>query len=523
MLKRYFGERVHDVLQFTGLCILAAGISSNKVLMSIGTIWLISNLVLEGSFRTYVTNIRGNRPVQWLLIFCLVHVAALTYTSDMAEAAHDFRVKLPLLVIPLSLAAKPLISRRKTDILMCVFVASLVVTSTINYLMYAGLIGNRNFDDIRGMSLFGSHIRYGILVSLGAAVCVYLAIRRTLHPLLFIAAAIWLTFYTFYSEIISGFASLLACLLTILFIVAYRRHRWISWGLTALVIAGAVFLVSFLWPPKKVHYELSDLPEKTVNGNPYKHDLRLVAYEDGQPIFVMISDQELDREWAKVSHLSLDSTDGKGQRLRGTLIRYMASKGLTKDSLGFQGLTTDDIRHIENGVPSVKYLRPGILGRLETIRYQLDNNTNPNGHSLLQRIAYWKAALGIISEHPLAGVGTGDIKLAFADYYERTHSKLEPENRHHSHNMFLTVWVTFGIPGLLSFLLMLFVFLRYNFRHRELVGVLFAAAFICSFFMEDTLETQMGVTAFAFFFGLFSTPKEPGMNGFFSGTQRNAD
>ena len=67
-----------------------------------------------------------------------------------------------------------------------------------------------------------------------------------------------------------------------------------------------------------------------------------------------INDEELDREWNKKSKVYVDGPDKKGNNLRYTLLRYMASKGLRKDSAGIVSLSPQDIANIECGNTNYK-------------------------------------------------------------------------------------------------------------------------------------------------------------------------
>jgi len=102
----------------------------------------------------------------------------------------------------------------------------------------------------------------------------------------------------------------------------------------------------------------------------------------------------------------------------------------------------------------------------------------------------------------LLGVGTGDVKQSFKDAYVDYPIYIAPKYRHRAHNQYITFLVTFGILGLLYFTSFL-GFLSYKWRGNNLY-LFFVIVSIISFLTEDTLETQAGVTFFAFFLGLFS-------------------
>jgi O-antigen ligase len=167
-------------------------------------------------------------------------------------------------------------------------------------------------------------------------------------------------------------------------------------------------------------------------------------------------------------------------------------------------MTETDITNVERGYASVNMTRGALYARLSSVKHQLEHPENPNGHSLLQRLEYWKAGTHIIGEDPVAGVGYGDVQRAFDAYYTTSRSPLEKDLRLRAHNQYLTSWITAGIAGLLSFLFWWTGFFRYAWKNKQYPAVCFAVIAMSSFLMEDTMETQAGVTFVAFFYGLFA-------------------
>jgi len=283
---------------------------------------------------------------------------------------------------------------------------------------------------------------------------------------------------------------------------------WKKWKIAAFVLVGlisATIIYLLIWVFKPIHIDkdnYKNLDTKTSEGNPYTHDLSKITIETGEPTYIYVCENELRREWAKRSSLSLDSLDLIGQPLKQTLIRHMSSKNLRKDANGVKQLTKKDIRNIEMGHASI--VNSGIKARFYGIKHQLNNANTPNNHSILERIRYWKAGVSIIQENWLIGVGTGDIQDAFDKEYEDSNSLLMLENRHRTHNMYLTVFITFGIGSLILFCWMIGHFTIYNIRNHHLIGLFFILIAAVSFIPEDTLETQTGATFFALFYGLYS-------------------
>jgi uncharacterized protein YlaN (UPF0358 family) len=263
-------------------------------------------------------------------------------------------------------------------------------------------------------------------------------------------------------------------------------------------------MIWLLQPLKVDPAEYRSLPKTTAKGNPYEHNLEFVDSETKKPVLIYLCEKELEEEWNKRSTISYHGKTIQGNPISHTLIRYLASKHLTRDAEGVEKLSETDIKNVQLGRPSIHY--SGLMARMHALRFELNYAENPNGHSLLQRFEYWKAGLNIASNNWLIGVGAGDSQAAFNRFYEQTNSPLSEENRSRSHNQFLSNWISFGILGLILFMGLLIFFVRFNYQQKSILALLFISIAIVSFFMEDTLETQTGVTFFGLFLGLFITP-----------------
>ena len=183
----------------------------------------------------------------------------------------------------------------------------------------------------------------------------------------------------------------------------------------------------------------------------------------------------------------------------------MASLNLRKDSVDFQKLSAKDIHNIEHGIATIKETKSGLFARIDGIKFQLYHSGNPNGHSLLQRLEYWKTGIKIIQQNWFIGVGTGDVQLAFNAQYAKDKTKLNLDNRLRAHNSYLTSWISFGILGIVCFIWMILNFLKYHWKKCNFLPLMFILVAASTFMLEDTLETQTGVTFFAFFYSLFMT------------------
>jgi hypothetical protein len=505
MLDRLFGFKIHSFLHVLGMSILAFGLPLNKVLMSIGAIWGVSNLVLEGDLKSYLSNCKKNKPFLWLLAFFILHIIALIWSSDLNYGLHDLGIKMPLIAVPLALVARPIKDRKHIHIIFYFLLISLLITSFLNFGYYQQWFGPKQYSDIRQMSLFGSHIRYGILIALGAAILLYFLYYKNtpINKWIWITLFLWFSVYTFYSQILSGALSLIVVFLVFILYISYSYNKYIPLGIGLLLATIIYGLFVFLKPEKQLIINKATLPKMTKEGNLYKNDFSNQNREKNKPVYILICDLELEREWSKLSKIPYYGKDLRGQYVRNTLIRYLASKNLSKDAEGIVQLSKSDVSNIENGIASVELLKTGIVARLYGIKYQLNNDFDPNGHSVLQRLTYWKTGWHIIQKNWLFGVGTGNVQIAFNQQYTTENSILLPHNRLRAHNMYLTVWISFGIIGLIIFLGFLISYLKLALNNKELFPILFFAVMVITFFIEDTIETQMGVSILSLFIGLF--------------------
>ena len=162
-----------------------------------------------------------------------------------------------------------------------------------------------------------------------------------------------------------------------------------------------------------------------------------------------------------------------------------------------------DIRNVEQGVANyVNWSHPGVYSRLSStlFEYNLYRRTNnPNGGSLSQRLEYTKASIYLIKKHPIFGVGTGDIPNAYMQAYDELQSPLLQQYRHKAHNQYLSITVGFGLVGLVLFLFVLLYPYLSSKRYRTYLYTIFMVILLISMLPEDTIESQAGVSWFAFF------------------------
>jgi len=500
MFDKWLKLPAHYYLHITALSLLIVGVALSNVLMSIGTILIIANWLIELDFAAKWKRFKENKIVIAFSILFLTMTLSLGWSNDIDYGLKDLLIKLPLITIPLVMGTRKRLDHKVYLFLLYLFIASLTFTTVFNYISY----NIHDLADKRGLSLFISHIRLGGLICMALFLTGHEILKQNISKLLIIPQ-IWLLYYLYFSQTISAYILvLILTFITLLFLINSRRLKIIiSVGLVSIAVvfnfvtSSVIDNTNEINSPKEV-----PLGFKTESNHFYFHDLEATKRENGYLVWVNISERECRKEWNTHSNLNFDSTDHKGNSIIGTLFGYLTSKNLKKDSVGFSKLTETDIRNIENG--QVNYLNDsGFNGKITKLTKQylaFTKNENHNGHSLIQRVEHLKTGLNILKSNWLTGVGIGDVNQAFQNQYTKENSILEPQFRLRSHNQFITIWISLGLLGIL---LTLYILIQPLFTKQ--IGystLLISVALIFSFLTQDMIETQAGVTIFALFYSL---------------------
>ncbi len=117
-----------------------------------------------------------------------------------------------------------------------------------------------------------------------------------------------------------------------------------------------------------------------------------------------------------------------------------------------------------------------------------------------KRFQIWGSAIEVVKENIIIGVGTGDVKDNLFEKYKKNDLNGLIESNYNAHNQILENFVILGIIGGLLFLIVLVYPLVVK---PELLYTMFFIIILTNFIFESMLNTQAGVTFFAFFFSLF--------------------
>jgi hypothetical protein len=472
------------------------------------SVYLLLVSILKG-FRAFLKN----RPAVIFSSILLMHLIGVVITTDFDYALKDLRTKLPLLLLPLFIATSPALNRRYFYGFMLLFAATVLVRTLINsWNLFGG-----HYIDIRQISKSISHILVALNIALALFTLGYFIVKKRTFPtgwkIVFGVVSAWLLTYLVLARSSTGLVIIVITLLILVIIMLVRsRKMWLKVSLFAFLLFSISFSGIYIYHVVKDYYrvnpvDFSKLDKISPQGHPYLHNLTDRTTENGYYLYIYIQFDELKEAWKRRSAIPFDSLDKKNQLISNTLIRYLTSKGLRKDAGGMRQLTDSDIRAIEKGTANVVFTwRLSFRGQIYEALWGLEEyrkTGDPTGSSLMQRLEFWKASGGIIKDNWLTGVGTGDMNEAFQQQYDKMKSKLAPENRWRSHNQFLSVFVGFGILGLIWFLVSILYPPLALGKFRDYFFLVFFIIAMLSMIPEDTIESQLGVTFFALFYALF--------------------
>lgn len=513
-----FSSSFHRWVYLIAFAITACSLPFSPYTVSIGIIAMLVNFILEGQWRLKLNTFKGNKALWISYLLYLPILYSAFYSSNFPITIKELRLWLPFIVVPTMVALSRPLNNKEFKWIMLLFVLAVFVSSIIST-TYLFSISSELVIDVRQISLFISHIRFSLMVNLAIAIIIHFVmfvdVLNKIHKGLLSIMLFWLVIFLFILQSFTGITMLLLLIL-IGFIWLYIKQKGqvvrfvlasIFFSLLFVVISAITHKVDRYYTRNNIDF--STLKQSTINGTPYQHDTVRRVYENGNLLYINMCDSELREQWARRSILAFDSLDNKGQPLSHTIIRYLTSLGYTKDSVGIWKLSDEDIAFIENGATSVvfKESKLGVYTRIYQLLWEIDayrTEGTVSYSSVIQRLVFTKAALHVIKENFLFGVGWGDVQDSLNSYYKEQELGL-PENIWcMPHNQYLTVWVGAGFIGLTIFMTALLYPFILRKRYKYFLSLYFLLMIMVSMLSEDTFETHIGITLAVLFSSLFT-------------------
>jgi len=488
------------------------------------SVWLVSVIVIimvlfwiiGGDYAEKTKILRERKELLLLPALFLIYVIWLFNTSDFERALSEFRLKAPLIIFPLFASSYGTVSIVKMRAILLSYIAGCLVAVTLGFAALAGIIPV-TITDSRDLALFVPSIRLSIIINLAIFSSLYLSMsNETGSPILRVAlvlAAALMTLFLFRLLSVTGLLIFIIVSAGSAVYFIFKRQSRNSGIILSVIVALSVFVlisgITKAWSRlhNPVHPEINIVIEKTRSGNSYSTYPTETQVENGYLVWNNVCEKELRDEWNTQSNIPYDSRDSLGNEVRVTLIRYISFLGMTKDSSAVASLTNEDIKNIERGFANRLYADMGSPpAKWYEIAWQADRyckGGNPSGHSVTQRLEFYRAAFAIIKRNAFIGVGTGDVRQEFDKEYASNNTPLTENFRLMAHNQYLTFAITFGIPGALLALIIIISPVVLARKRVDYLFVVFISIVFISMFNDDTFESATGAIFFSYFYTLF--------------------
>lgn len=495
-------QQIHHYVYVACLMAIMVSIPLSKFLLSMSGLLLFVNWIAEWNWKEKWSRLMKNKPAIVIGSFFFVCLLFLINTEDGNAAFHNVMNKLPLLYAPFILATSGNLSGKEQRLIFNSFILATFIATLISI----GYLLTHDVLNIREISLFISHIRFSLCIILSICFSIFLSLNVKVYPkwikIGYLIISLWFITYLFIAQTLTGIAILLALAAFLFFYILFikkdfpfRKTLIISSILLITSVSGyIIYIIYDYYHADEIVVE--ELPLTTQAGNPYFHDPNSLI-ENGSHIYLYVSFEELQDEWNRRSVLPYDSL------IASTLIRYLNSKGLNKDREGMRQLAQKDIDYVEKGIANVNYTQGfGVKRALYPILFSFSIDRKMHS-TILQRVEYWKAGIAIVKENPCFGVGIGDGKKALDNQLIIMNSPVTYKKGMGCHNQLITYAIIGGVPFLLYFIFVLFYPFLISKKTRSLLYLLFFLTIFISLFTEDTLDSQAGVTLYAFFNAFF--------------------
>lgn len=148
---------------------------------------------------------------------------------------------------------------------------------------------------------------------------------------------------------------------------------------------------------------------------------------------------------------------------------------------------------------SAYQLMPSLQKKVSYMLYDFDQYQKGNVKNLSDAERFISMAVGmkIGNTHPWLGVGAGDLKKTVKEVYRQEHPEVSKPKM--PHNQFLSVYAGTGLVGLGLFLFAFFFPLFYRRNYHDVLFSTLHMIVFGSFFIENTIETAVGVAFYSLF------------------------
>ena len=144
-------KHIHEQVYFYLLILIAVSLPFSKYTTSMFMCQLAANWLLEGRFREKWKSLVENRALQVFLLLYVLHIIGLLWSSDLAYALKDMKIKLPLLGLPVVIATSLPLGKQQVHRILLFFTLSVFVATMASLLKLLGYLPGE-VNDFRDLS-----------------------------------------------------------------------------------------------------------------------------------------------------------------------------------------------------------------------------------------------------------------------------------------------------------------------------------------------------------------------------------
>ena len=515
MLKRYCKSLIANWKENLYLLSIAAfliALPTSTALISCTAVALLIVWILTGDYKTKWNRLIHNKSALLLMSIPVIYLIGLCFTQNFSVGLQEFNKSLYWFIFAFVLGSSAPISYKKTVRLLGIYI--LVVSVATGVALYRLMfLDTVQFSDFRSVTWI-DHIPFSYQIAFAVWLIAYFIFNgksNCVQKILLLILLHFLVIALFSLKSFTGYLYFGVMSVTaIIMLILQTKKKILKY--TFLCLALFIFIFPVLYVSHCVQkfydtteYHMDEIAKYTAHGHLYAHDFKDKTIENGNYIGLFLCEEELIPLWNAHSKTLYNSTTSAGYPFRSVIIRYMSSKGLTKDAQGFAQLSQDDIDNIEKEIPNYIYAENKLMvyPRIYETIWEMDQykvGINPQGKTLGQRIDQAVFAINIIKNRPWLGVGLGNNAKAYDEVIEQTSSNLGFQKTGSSHNQYLNYFIRFGILGTLYILsILIYVFIKGRKNNPFLITIFFVSMLAANM-GEANWETFIGINFFTFFF-----------------------
>lgn len=218
-----FLQTYHRRIYIWSLMLLAASLALAPFFMTLAQIFLLANWICERGYKEKINRLLGNKAAIAIMGIYALHLLGLAYTNDFGYAAKDLWVKLPILILPLTIGSIPVFTKKEFDSVLYSFLGGMLLGTCISLYIFFGFTGiiiNYNTysgSQIQQLSPMISHIRYSLMMCVAAFVALHYYLRSNgLTKIFWGVLTIWLVFFLAFLGVRSGLLAFFAAAFTLI-------------------------------------------------------------------------------------------------------------------------------------------------------------------------------------------------------------------------------------------------------------------------------------------------------------------